>query len=70
MAFIVELELAINIVFIFIPLYGKLFIVQKLHFRIVDVYLGIIASLYIFNILWVFFIYNGQWEISNQYDGS
>jgi hypothetical protein len=70
MAFIVELEMVLNIVFIFIPLYGKLFIVQKLNFRLVNIYLGIIASLYIFNIIWVFFVYNVQWHIANQYDGS
>ena len=57
MAFVVELMLLINIVFIFIPLYGKLFIAHKLPFIVFKVYILVIAILYFVNILVVFLIH-------------
>jgi len=70
MAFIVELEMVFNLVFLLIPLYGKLFIVQKLNFRVVEFYLIIIACLYLFNIIWVFFVGNSSFKLGTQYNGT
>ena len=63
MAFIVEIGLLFNIVFVCIPLFGKLAIVQKTNFLLVEIYLGVIAALYLFNTIWVFFVHEGQFKI-------